>query len=129
MRKVLYYLSPFFLTPIVMLSGILIAEIPGIKAYMFYIMGFMLCVYAAVLARFSTSPRTYDVLLAALMLLSGLFTMFTAGFFDQTETVSRFDLRHAVRVALQLPGWILYFLMSISAFAASRKKWRIQKRR
>lgn len=129
MKKILYYFSPFFLTPIVMFFGILIAEIPGIKAYMFYIMGIMLCVYAAVLARFSDSPRTHDVLLTVLVLLSGLVTMFIAGFLEQTETVSRFDLRHAVRIALQLPGWIWYFLMAASAFVASRKKWRTQKRR
>ncbi|MBQ7921464.1 MAG: hypothetical protein IJ325_02665 [Clostridia bacterium] len=124
-----YYLSPFLLTPAVMLACSLMAELPGITPYMFPILCILCCLYAAVLAGFTRSPHSHDFLLTLLVPLSAFVTMFIVGFLDQTETRSRFDVEHAVDTAVQLPGWILYFGMAAAAFSASHKKLRIRKRR
>lgn len=126
---ILYYLSPFLLTPV--LAGItnLIAELPGIKPYMFPILCILFCLYGAVLAMCSGSAHTYDFLITLFAPLSLLVMMFLLGFLEQTETRSRFDWEHALDIALQLPGLFLYLCMTVTSFIASHKKFRIRKRR
>ncbi|MBR7183981.1 MAG: hypothetical protein IKD37_00085 [Clostridia bacterium] len=125
MKKTLYYLSPFVSLPLATLLFTFAVDLLG-KQYAGIAYPLVLCAVACLTARFSPSRHFFDGWIALLVPLALFVLMFAAGFFDQGETYSRFDFRHACKVALQTRGLVIYALLAAVSGLSSARRWRIR---
>lgn len=118
MKKKLFYVIPFIVMPLLLL----ICEALD-NANLFhmspYILSAVLLLFSLTMGFFSTTPRTFDFLLSAMIPLSLFCCMFVGGFFDKTDLETRFHLYKAVNAAFQPIALQLYVAMAIAACLAS----------
>ena len=128
MKQKLYYAIPFAAVPLLLL---LCEVLDNMKLLQMspYILGAVLLLFSVAMGFFSTTHRTFDYLLTAIMPLSLFCCMFVAGFLDKSDLETRFHLYRAVNVAFQSSALLLYFLMAIVTFLASFKRIRDIKNR
>ncbi len=89
-----------------------------------YILGAVLLLFSVAMGLFSTTHRTFDYLLTAIMPISLFCCMFVGGFLDKSDLETRFHLYKAVNTAFQPIILQLYLLMVITTFLASFKGFR-----
>ena len=123
MKKKLYYAIPVAAVPLLLLLCELIYNM-NLLPMSPYILSAVLLVFFAVMGFFSTTPRTFDYLLTAIVPLSLFCYMFIAGFLDKGDLETRFHLYKAVNAAFQPFALQLYFFMAIVTFLASFKRLR-----
>lgn len=123
MKQKLYYVVPFAAVPLLLL---LCEVLDNMKLLQMspYILGAVLLLFSVALGIFSTTHRTFDYLLTAIMPISLFCCMFVGGFLDKSDLETRFHLYRAVNVAFQPIALLLYFLMAIVTFLASFKRFR-----
>lgn len=123
MKKSLYYVIPFVAVPILLL---LCDELNNKKLLQMnpYILSAVLLLFSVAMGFFSTTNKTFDYLLTAIMPLSLFCFMFVGGFLSSNEVYNRFNLYLAVRTAFQPIVLQLYFLIAITTFLASFKRFR-----
>lgn len=123
MKQKLYYAIPFAAVPLLLL---LCEVLDNMKLLQMspYILGAVLLLFSVALGFFSTTHRTFDYLLTAIMPISLFCCMFVGGFLDKSDLETRFHLYRAVNVAFQPIALLLYFLMAIVTFLASFKRFR-----
>ena len=123
MKKSLYYVIPFVAVPILLL---LCDELNNKKLLQMnpYIISAVLLLFSVAMGFFSTTNKTFDYLLTAIMPLSLFCFMFVGGFLSLADLDSRFHLYKAVKTAFQPIALQLYFLMAITTFFASFKHFR-----
>ena len=128
MKQKLYYAIPFATVPLLLL---LCEVLDNMKLLQMspYILGAVLLLFSVALGIFSTTHRTFDYLLTAIMPISLFCYMFVGGFLDKNDLETRFHLYRAVNVAFQPIALLLYFLMAIVTFLASFKRFRDIKNR
>lgn len=128
MKQKLYYAIPFAVVPLLLL---LCEVLDSTKLLQMspYILGAVLLLFSGAMGFFSTTHRTFDYLLAAIMPISLFCCMFVCGFLDKSDLETRFHLYRAVNAAFQPVALQLYFLMAIVTFLASFKSFRNIKNR
>lgn len=123
MKKKLYYVIPFVAFPILLL----LCDVLDNKKLLQmnpYIISAVLLLFSAAMGFFSTTNKTFDYLLTAIMPLSFFCCMFVLGFFDMNDAQTIFSLHKAVKAAFQPIALQLYFLIGITTFLASFKRFR-----
>lgn len=123
MKKKLYYVLPFVAVPLLLLICDMLDNM-NILQMSSYIGTAVLLFFSVVMGFFSTTNKTFDYLLTAIMPLSFFCCMFVLGFFDMNDAQTIFSLHKAVKAAFQPICLQLYFLMGITAFLASFKRFR-----
>ena len=123
MKKKLYYVIPFVAVPLLLLLCELLNNAKLLQMSP-YILGTLLLLFSLAMGFFSTTHRTFDYLLTAIMPISLFCCMFIAGFLDKSDLETRFHLYKAVNAAFQPIALQLYFLMAIATFLASFKSFR-----
>ncbi len=123
MKKKLYYVIPFVVVPLLLL---ICDELDNIKLLQMnpYIMSAVLLLFSVAMGFFSTTNKTFDYLLTVIMFISLFCFMFVGGFLDKCDLECRFHLYKAVKTAFQPIALQLYFLMAITTFLASSKRFR-----
>ena len=123
MKKSLYYVIPFVVVPVLLLlcdelhNEVLLPMNP-------YIISAVLLLFSLAMGFFSTTNKTFDYLLTVIMPISLFCFMFVGGFLSLSDLESRFHLYKAVKAAFQPIALQLYFLMAITTFFASFKRFR-----
>lgn len=128
MKKKLYYIIPFIIIPTLMLLCELLDNLELLRMSP-YILCTLLLLASAVFGFFSSTDRTFDYLMTAIMPLSLFCLMFIAGFLDKDDMGTRFHLDEAIETAFQPIAFILYFLMAFVTLWASFKHFRSIKNR
>ena len=128
MKQKLYYAIPFAAVPFLLLLCEVLDNMRLLQMSP-YILGAVLLLFSVAMGFFSTSHRTFDYLLTAIMPISLFCCMFVGGFLDKSDLETRFHLYRAVNVAFQPIALLLYFLMAIVTFLASFKRFRDIKNR
>ena len=122
MKKILYYVIPFVAFPILLLlCGVIDEKLLQMSPYT---ISAALLLFSAAMGFFSTTNKTFDYLLTAIMPLSFFCCMFVLGFFDMNDAQTIFSLHKAVEAAFQPISLQLYFLIGITTFLASFKCFR-----
>ena len=123
MKKKLYYVIPFVAVPVLL---ILCDVLDNKKLLQMnpYIISAVLLLFSLAMGFFSTTNKTFDYLLTVIMPLSLFCFMFVGGFLSLADLDSRFHLYKAVKTAFQPIALQLYFLMAITTFLASFKRFR-----
>ncbi len=123
MKNKLYYVIPFVAFPILLLLSV---ELDNIKLLQMnpYTISAVLLLFSVAMGFFSTTYRTFDYLLTIIMPISLFCCMFVGGFLDKSDLETRFHLYKAVNTAFQPIVLQLYFLMAITTFLASFKRFR-----
>ena len=124
MKQKLYYAIPFAAVPLLLLLLCEVLDNMNLLQLSPYILGAMLLLFSVAMGFFSTTHRTFDYSLTAIMPLSLFCCMFVAGFLDKNDLETRFHLYKAVNAAFQPIALQLYFLMAIATFLASFKSFR-----
>ena len=123
MKKSLYYVIPFVAVPILLL----LCDVLGNKKLLPmnpYTMSAVLLLFSVAMGFFSTTNKTFDYLLTVIMPISLFCFMFVGGFLDKECIGGRFQLYRAINVAFQPIALQWYFLMAITTFLASFKRFR-----
>ena len=128
MKKKLYYVIPFVSVPLLLLLCELLNNAKLLQMSP-YILGALLLLFSLAMGFFSTTHRTFDYLLTAIMPLSLFCCMFVVGFLDKSDLETRFHLYKAVNAAFQPIALLLYLLMAFVTFLASFKRLRDIKNR
>jgi hypothetical protein len=123
MKQKLYYAIPFAAVPLLLLLCEVLDNMNLLQMSP-YILGAMLLLFSVAMGFFSTTHRTFDYLLTAIMPLSLFCCMFVGGFLDKSDLETRFHLYKAVNAAFQPIALLLYLLMAIVTFLASFKRLR-----
>ena len=128
MKQKLYYAIPFAAVPFLLL---LCEVLDNMKLLQMspYILGAVILLFSVAMGFFSTTLKTFDYLLTAIMPMSLFCCMFVGGFLDKNDLETRFYLYRAVDVTFQPLALLLYFLMAIVTFLASFKRFRDIKNR
>lgn len=126
MKKKLYYAIPFVAVPLLLLLCEVLDNMNLLQMSP-YILGAVLLLFSVAMGFFSTTHRTFDYLLTAIMPFTLFCCMFVVGFLDKSDLESRFHLYKAVNAAFQPIALQLYFLMAIATFLASFKRFRVIK--
>ena len=123
MKQKLYYAIPFAAVPFLLL---LCEVLDNMKLLQMspYILGAVILLFSVAMGFFSTTLKTFDYLLTAIMPMSLFCCMFVGGFLDKNDLETRFYLYRAVDVTFQPLALLLYFLMAIVTFLASFKRFR-----
>ena len=116
MKNKLYYVIPFVAVPLLLL---ICDELDNIK-----LLQMNPYIISSVLLLFSTTQKTFDYLLTVIVPLSLFCFMFVGGFLSLSDVYNRFNLYKAVKTAFQPICLQLYFLMAITTFLASFKRFR-----
>ena len=126
MKQKLYYAIPFAAVPLLLL---LCEVLDNMKLLQMspYILGAVLLLFSVAMGFFSTTHRTFDYLLTAIMPFTLFCCMSVVGFLGKSDLESRFHLYKAVNAAFQPIALQLYFLMAIVTFLASFKRFRVIK--
>lgn len=120
MKKKLYYVTPFVAVPLLLLLCEVLDDLNLLQMSP-YILSALLLLFSATIGFFSTTHRTFDYLLTAIMPISLFCCMFVAGLLDKDDLETRFHLHEAVNAAFQPIALQLYFFMAIVTFLASFK--------
>lgn len=123
MKQKLYYAIPFAAVPLLLLLCEVLDNINLLQMSP-YILGAVLLLFSVAMGFFSTTHRTFDYLLTAIMPLSLFCCMFVVGFLEKSDLETQFHLYKAVGTAFQPIALLLYLLMAIVAFLASFKHLR-----
>lgn len=123
MKKSLYYVIPFVAVPILLL---LCDVLHNKKLFQMnpYILSAVLLLFSVAMGFFSTTNKTFDYLLTVIMPISLFCFMFVGGFLSSSDVYNRFNLYKAVKTAFQPIVLQLYFLIAITTFLASFKRFR-----
>lgn len=121
--KKLFYVIPFVAVPLLLLLCEVFDNMNLLQMSP-YIPSAVLLLFSVAMGFFSTTDRTFDYLLTAIMPLSLFCCMFMIGFLDKSDLDTRFHLYKAVNAAFQPISLLLYALMAIVAFLASFKCFR-----
>ncbi len=122
-KRILYCLIPFVAVPILMLLCEVLHYTHVVEMNP-YTASVVLLFFSLVMGFFSTTHKTFDYLLTVIIPLSFLCCMYFFGFLEENDVVTRFSLYKAVEVAFQPVILQLYFLMAITTFLASFKRFR-----
>ena len=128
MKQRIYYVIPFAVVPFILLICDMLDNMKILQMSP-YILGATLLLFSAAMGFFSTTHRTFDYFLTAIMPLSLFCCMFVVGFFARADFGTRFHLYRAVYVAFQPIALLLYFLMAVVTLLASFKQFRDIKNR
>jgi len=123
MKKHIYYILPFIITPCIMLLLDLLDNLEILKMSPYIMLGVLL-LFSAIAGFFSTTHKMFDYRITAIMPLSLFCTMFVAGFLTKSDLETRFHLYKAINASIQPICILLYYLMALTAFLASWKKLR-----
>lgn len=121
MKQKLYYAIPFAAVPLLLLLCEVLDNMNLLQMSPYIA---VLLLFSVAMGFFSTTHRTFDYLLTAIMPLSLFCCMFVGGFLDKSDLETRFHLYKAVNAAFQPIALLLYLLMAIVAFLASFKRLR-----
>lgn len=128
MKTKLYYVIPFVAVPLLLLLCDTLHNM-NLLSMNVYILSALLLLFSVVIGFFSTTHRTFDYWLTALVPLALFCCMFVIGFLDKTDMETRFHLYKAVRTAFQPFALQLYVFMAIATFVASFTRFRNIKKR
>ena len=128
MKKKLYYVMPFIVVPLIMLSCELLDNTERLKITP-YISGGVLVLSSGVFGLLSPSNKSADYFITLIMPISLFCFMFVGGFLSKSDLETRFHIHIAVDVAFQPIALILYFAMAIITLVASLKCFRSLKNR
>ena len=128
MKKKLYYVIPFIVTPILMLSCELLDNMELLKMNP-YLLGLFLTISSAIFGFLSPSDKIIDYLITLIMPLSLFCFMFVAGFLSKSDLETQFHIDIAIDTAFQPIALIIYATMAIIALVASLKCFRNLKNR
>ena len=123
MKKHIYYILPFIITPCIMLLLDLLDNMEILNMSPYILLGVLLLL-SAIVGFFSTTHKMFDYRITAIMPLSLFCTMFLAGFLTKSDMETRFHLYKAINASFQPICILLYYLMALTAFLASFKKIR-----
>ena len=121
--KKLFYAIPFVAVPLFLLLFEMLNKAKLLQMSP-YILIAVLALFSLVMGFFSTTRKTFDYLLTAIMPLSLFCCMFVAGFLDKCDLETRFNLYKAVNTAFQPIILLICLLMAIVTFLASFKRFR-----
>ena len=123
MKNKLYYVIPFVAVPLLLL---ICDELDNTELFPMTpcTITSLLLIFSVVVGFSSTTHRMFDYLLVAIMPLSLFCFMFVGGFLSSSDVYNRFNLYNAVKTAFQPIVLQLYFLMAITTFLASFKRFR-----
>lgn len=127
MKKFLYYIMPFIVTPALMIMCS-VFDRWQLFSMSIYIWGAVCIIASAVFGFFSPTNKKFDYLMTFIMPISLFVSMFALGFWGKWDH-SRFHLEFALVVSLQQLALISYCLMAIVTFIASYKGFRKFKNR
>ena len=122
-KRILYYLIPFVAVPILMLLCVVLHNTYVVQMNP-YIISAVLLLFSVAMGFFSTTNKTFDYLLTVIMPISLFCYLFVGGVLPLSDLESRFYLYKAVKGAFQPIALQLYFLMAITTFLASFKRFR-----
>ena len=128
MKKKLYYVMPFITFTLLAVLVELLVDWKLIPISP-YVLIALLLLASAVFGFFSSTDRTFDYLMTAIMPLSLFCLMFIVGFLSKSDLETRFHLDEAIETAFQPIAFILYFLMAFVTLWASFKHFRSIKNR
>ena len=114
---------PFVAVPLLLLACDILDNI-NILQMSSYTMSALLLLFSVAMGFFSTTNKTFDYLLTAIMPISLFCFMFVGGFLSSSEVYTRFNLYKAAKTAFQPIALQLYFLMATTTFLASFKRFR-----
>ena len=123
MKQKLYYAIPFAAIPLLLLLCVVLDNMKLLQMSP-YILGAVLLLLSMAMGFFSTTHRTFDYLLTAIMPLSLFCCMFVVGFLAKGDLETRFHLYKAINAAFQPIALLLYLLMAVVTFLASFKRFR-----
>lgn len=123
MKKKLFYAIPFAAVPL-LLGLCEVLDNGKVLPMSPYILSALLLLFSVAMGFFSTTHRTFDYLLTALVPLSLFCCMFVGGFLDKSDLETRFHLYKAVKTAFQPIVLQLYLLMAITTFVSSFRLFR-----
>lgn len=128
MKKFLYYIMPFIVTPALM-TVCSVFDRWQLFSMSIYIWGAVFIIASAVFGFFTSTNKKFDYLMTFIMPLSFFLSMFSFVFFCATEQGRCNNLEDAVLISLQPFALISYCLMAIATFIASYKGFRNFKNR
>ena len=128
MKQKIFYAIPFAAVPLILLICDMLDNLKLLQMTP-YILGAALLLFSAAMGFCSTTQKSFDYLLTAMIPLSLFCCMFVVGFFARGDFGTRFHLDRAVYVAFQPIALLLYFLMASVTFLASSKRFRDIKNR
>ena len=124
MKKTIYYLSPFIISPfLVGALSLLDGKLTGVVKICFWV---ILCLYAALMGSFSSTERKFDYLMTAVMPLSLAFALFIVLLLDNGFS---FSLSHALNFEYYFAWLPMFLLTAFVTFAASFQPIRIKYKR
>ena len=122
MKKFLYYIMPFIVTPALMMVCSVFDKW-GLLPSSFLLLAVVCIITSAVFGFFSPTNKKVDYLMTFIMPISLFVSMFAVGFWGKWDH-SRFHLEFALEVSLQHFALISYCLVAIVTFIASYKGFR-----
>ena len=122
MKKFLYYIMPFIVTPALMMVCSVFGNW-GLLPLSFFSLAVVFIITSAVFGFFTSTNKKFDYLMTFIMPISLFVSMFAVGFWGKWDH-SRFHLEFALEVSLQHFALISYCLVAIVTFIASYKGFR-----
>lgn len=124
MKKILYYLSPFIIIPLLaffmeVFDNVGFIKMSPLSLFITFI------VVSAIIGNLTPAKTKFDYVMTALMPFALFCTMFVAGFLDKCDLETRFHFDRAVDAATQAPVVALYLILALTTFLASFKTVRI----
>lgn len=123
MKKKLYYIAPFIVIPLSVMIYDLLNSIGILEASHFGLIA-MCLIISAVIGFLSSTRKTFDYLMTAIVPFSMFCFAFLLGFLEKSDLETRFHLSQAVSIAFPPDFLRIYLLMIIVTFLASFKYFR-----
>lgn len=128
MKKFLYYIMPFIVTPALMMVCS-VFDNWGLLPLSIFLLAVVSIIASAVFGFFTSTNKKFDYLMTFIMPLSFFFSMYFEGLFSRGEMGIWYNIDLAQLLAYQPVAMISYPLMAIVTFIASYKGFRKFKNR
>ena len=129
MKKVIYYLSPFVIIPLIFMMLALLEGAEILKSIVPYLMFATLFLFSVVIGLLSPIKTKFDYIMTAAVPISVFLSLFVALLFDEgCDGMPQLSLSHALNMEYYKIWLPIVAIMTVITFVASFKPIRISKK-
>ena len=129
MKKIIYYVSPIVIFPIIFFVITLLDKVDIISSILPILTYIILFIFAATIGSLSTTNSKFDYIITAMIPISFFLTLFIGLFFDEgCDGTPQLSLHHALNMRYYKLWLPTVAVMAITTFVTSFKTIRISKK-
>ena len=129
MKKIIYYISPVVIFPIIFFVITLLDTVDIISSILPILTYIVLFIFAATIGSLSTTNNKFDYIITAMIPISCFLTLFIGLFFDEgCDGTPQLSLHHALNMEYYKVWLPIVAVMAVTTFVASFKPIRISKK-